>query len=115
MQQKQAKYAAKDMQICTFNYRFQLISGLILAKKSSKYLFFFGYYSHILYYICLKNLKLENMQENPKKSDKICSFRPKSPKYAKTCKIKKNKHRILNQRRLKRTDTKGHEKPRPGY
>ena len=47
MQQKICKYASEigeiciiNVKICTFNYRFKLISGLILAKKSSKYLFF---------------------------------------------------------------------------
>ena len=38
------------------------------------------------------------------KSDKICSFFPKWPKYA-----EQKGHRIRNQCRLKRPDTKRHE------
>ena len=50
-----------------------------------------------------KPKKWQNMQEKSEKSEK--NF-PKSPKYAKHAKYK---HRIRNQRRLKRRDTKGHE------
>ena len=54
MQQKICKYASKKGEICTINvkictssYRLKLISGLILAKKSSKYTFFV--ISHIFF------------------------------------------------------------------